>query len=148
MRYSLLNVELPFCRTRSIKRTGPLKIFSGITKSILMKKKKQQLNSNHWGIRLKGVMDDKSVTLREVSRICDVSPSVVSGWINNGNSPTDLISIKKLSEKLEVSFSWLLTGAYEDGKTQPSIAEIFDETPYFDGYARIRIDRLISKKGK
>lgn len=113
-----------------------------------MKKKKQISNSHHWGIRLKEIIDEKSITLREVSRICNVSPSVVSGWINNGNSPTDLISIKKLSEKLEVSFSWLLTGSYEDGKSQPSISEIFDETPYFDGYARIRIDRLIQKKEK
>lgn len=111
-----------------------------------MKKKSQIERSEHWGIRLKGVMAEKSVTLREVGRICAVSPSVVSGWINNGNSPTDLMSIKKLSDKLEVSFSWLLTGTYEDGKSQPKISEIFDETPYFDGYARIRIDRLLPKK--
>ena len=113
-----------------------------------MGKKKQKVHSNHWGIRLKSVLDEKSITLREVSRICNVSPSVVSGWINNGNSPTDLIGIKKLSEKLTVSFSWLLTGTYEDGKNLPSISEIFEETPYFDGYARIRIDRLIQKKEK
>ena len=94
------------------------------------------------------VLDEKSVSLREVSRICDVSPSVVSGWINKGNSPTNLMGIKKLSDQLEVSFSWLVTGTYESGVNQPSIAEIFNETPYFDGYARIRIDRLIPKKGK
>lgn len=94
------------------------------------------------------VLDEKSMSLREVSRICNVSPSVVSGWINRGNSPTDLISIKKLSDELQVSFSWLVTGSYEKGTSQPSIAEIFDETPYFDGYARIRIDRLVHKKGK
>lgn len=103
---------------------------------------------DHWGTRLKGVIEEKSMTLREVSRICNVSPSVVSGWINNGNSPSDFISIKKLSEELSVSFSWLLTGIYEDGKTQPALSEIFQETPYFDGYARIRIDRLIPKKEK
>lgn len=113
-----------------------------------MGKKKQKSHSNHWGARLKSVLDEKSITLREVSRICNVSPSVVSGWINNGNSPTDLVSIKKLSEKLTVSFSWLLTGIYEEGRNQPTISEIFDETPYFDGYARIRIDRLIQKKEK
>lgn len=94
------------------------------------------------------VLGEKAMSLREVSRICDVSPSVVSGWINKGNSPTDLISVKKLSDELGVSFSWLVTGAYEKGGNQPSLAEIFDETPYFDGYARIRIDRLVHKKGK
>lgn len=113
-----------------------------------MRKKQQKSNSNHWGIRLKGVLGEKSMTLREVSRICNVSPSVVSGWINNGNSPTDLVSIKKLSEQLTVSFSWLLTGIYEDEKNKPTISEIFEETPYFDGYARIRIDRLIQRKEK
>lgn len=113
-----------------------------------MSVRKKRQHTEHWGVRLKRVLDERSFSSREAARICDVSPSVVSGWINDGNSPTDLMSIQRLCEKLEVSFSWLLTGTYEGGKHKPAMAEIFDELPYFDGYARIRIDRLIPKKGK
>lgn len=113
-----------------------------------MSVRRKRKNTGHWGSRLKRVLNERSVSSREVARICDVSPSVVSGWVNDGNSPTDLMSIQRLCQKLEISFSWLLTGVYENGKQTPALAEIFDELPYFDGYARIRIDRLIPKKEK
>ncbi len=100
----------------------------------------------HWGIRLQKIMKEKKLSLRELSRHIEVAPSVISGWLK-GNSPTDLILIKNLSEHLGVSFSWLLTGEYEKGTSLPSMSELFEEVQYFDGYARIRIDRLIIKKG-
>lgn len=113
-----------------------------------MKNKKKSLQTEHWGQRLNKVMTEKGKSQRDIARFCNTSVSVVSAWVKNGSSPSDLMSIKKLSEELNVSFSWLLTGTYESGSTQPSLVEVFDETPYFDGYARIRIDRLIPKKGK
>ena len=59
---------------------------------------------------------------------------------------TDLMLIKNLSEQLGVGFSWLLTGTREKGLSAPSVSELFDEQLYFDGYARIRIDRLVPRK--
>ena len=47
---------------------------------------------DHWGVRLKKILTEKNIPLREVGRICNTSPSVVSGWVNKGNSPTDLMS--------------------------------------------------------
>lgn len=116
---------------------------------MFMKTKRiKNLNSEeHWGIRLQKVLSEKNMSLRELSRHTKVAPSVLSGWLK-GNSPTDLILIKNLSEHLGVSFSWLLTGTYEKGSVVPSMSELFEELPYFDGYARIRIDRLIIKKDK
>lgn len=111
-----------------------------------MKKKIQKEKDDHWGVRLKKILTEKNIPLREVARMCSTSPSVVSGWINNGNSPTDLMAIKNLADELGVSFSWLLTGTYEKGVESPSLTEIFEEQNWFDGYARIRIDKLIPKK--
>lgn len=112
-----------------------------------MKRKKNKLDkSEHWGHRLKKVMTEKDMSQRDVAAICNTSVSVVSAWVKNGSSPADLMAVKMLADELKVSFSWLVTGTYESGATQPSMTEIFDETPYFDGYARVRIDRLILKK--
>lgn len=111
------------------------------------KRSKNTVAGEHWGIRLQKILNEKRLSLRELSRHIKVSPSVISGWLK-GNSPTDLILIKNLSEHLGVSFSWLLTGEHEKGVSVPSMSELFDELPYFDGYARIRIDRLITKKDK
>ena len=108
---------------------------------------KNAVVGEHWGIRLQKILKEKKLSLRELSRHTEVSPSVISGWLK-GNSPTDLILIKNLSEHLGVSFSWLLTGSNEKGSVVPSMSELFDEQLYFDGYARIRIDRLIVKKDK
>lgn len=114
-----------------------------------MKRKKNKSNlDEHWGYRLQKVMAEKDLSQRDVADICKTSVSVVSAWIKKGSSPADLNAIKELVDNMKVSFTWLLTGAYESGATQPSVTEIFEESPYFDGYARIRIDRLIPKKGK
>lgn len=110
----------------------------------MRKKINEQKKANHWGLRLQQVIREKKISLRELARRCDVSPSVVSGWIK-GNSPTDLTLIKELADDLNISFAWLLTGTYENPNSKPSVAEVFSETPYFDGFARIRIDRLIPR---
>lgn len=112
-----------------------------------MKKRRIKSTSTevHWGIRLQKILTEKKISIRELSRNSKVAPSVISGWLK-GNSPTDLILIKNISENLGVSFSWLLTGSHEKNISVPTMSEIFEEQPYFDGYARIRIDRLILKK--
>lgn len=112
----------------------------------MKRKKNKSVKEDHWGFRLKQVMSENGLSQRDVAEICNTSVSVVSVWIKNGSSPADLLAIKKLSSRMKVSFSWLLTGMYEDDDNQPSVAQIFKESPYFDGYARIRIDRLIPKK--
>jgi transcriptional regulator with XRE-family HTH domain len=110
------------------------------------KRKRSSTLDNHWGKRLQSILTERSITVREAGRICQVSPSVISGWLK-GNSPADLVIIKRLSEYLDVSFSWLLTGSYEKAAKMPSLSELFSEQQYFDGYARIRIDRLVPRKG-
>lgn len=112
-----------------------------------MAKKRQRVSKleNHWGHRLQKAMKDKKLGVREVARTFDLSPSVISGWLK-GNSPSDLILIKSISDHLDVSFTWLLTGSHEKNSKISNLSEIFNELPYFDGYARIRIDRLIPRK--
>ena len=111
------------------------------------KRTKNAVAGEHWGIRLQKILKERDISLRELSRQTAVSPSVISGWLK-GNSPTDLMLIKNLSEQLGISFSWLLTGSHEKGSSVPTMSELFEEVQFFDGYARIRIDKLIIKKDK
>jgi transcriptional regulator with XRE-family HTH domain len=111
-------------------------------------RKKKDESRNDWGARLFAVMKEKHLSVRDVARIAGVSsPSVIDSWMNSA-TPGDLMAVNQLCKKLNVSFRWLLTGEHDEVERTPVIAEIFEEVPYFDGLARIRIDRLIERKKK
>jgi len=113
-----------------------------------MVKKARSKSPNDWGQRLYEILREKEISTRKAAKYAGVSSSsVIDSWLKS-SSPNDLMAVSKLCEELEVSFKWLLTGKHENPDRMPSIAEIYDETPYFDGLARIRIDRLIPRSGK
>lgn len=99
---------------------------------------------NHWGLRLSSVLMEKKVSKRQAAKAAGVAASVIDSWVG-GATPGDLKAIKRLCDSLAVSFVWLLTGD-DDSRARPTMVEMFDTVPYFDGYARIKIDRLIPRK--
>ena len=101
-------------------------------------------STEHWGQRLSRVLKEHGLSNRAAAKLIGVSPSVVDGW-TKGSSPSDLSAVKMLADHLSVSFSWILTGQREKESPKASVAELFQELPYFDGYARIRIDRLMPR---
>jgi transcriptional regulator with XRE-family HTH domain len=106
-------------------------------------RKPKEKQIEHWGKRLASTLSERRLSSRAAAKLAGVSPTVLSSWVRVGASPTDLKSVKKLSDELGVDFAWLLTGEAASKNERPSISELFSETQYFDGYARIRIDRLI-----
>lgn len=58
------------------------------------------------------------------------------------------MAVNRLCKELNVSFRWLLTGENESPNQTPTLSEIFEAVPYFDGVARIRIERLVERKKK
>ncbi|AHI04974.1 hypothetical protein BDW_02330 [Bdellovibrio bacteriovorus W] len=100
----------------------------------------------HWGIRLQDVLSEKNISRRQLAKTINVAPSVIDSWVK-GATPNDLKAVKRLADYMDCSFSWLLTGEDEAG-SGTTVAEMFQVVPYFDGYARIRIDRLIPRKSK
>jgi transcriptional regulator with XRE-family HTH domain len=111
-------------------------------------RKPKQQKDEHWGIRLASVLKERGLSNRAVAKIIGVSPTVVSAWIRLGSSPADMKVIKKMADALETDFCFLLTGERSLTSPKANITELFQETPYFDGYARIRIDRLTPRSGK
>ena len=115
-----------------------------MSKTIKGRKPKEK-KDDHWGIRLSSILKEKKLSNRAVAKILNISPSIIDKWISTGASPADLKLVKALADKLEVDFAWLLTGQATKQHPRPSMTEMFSETPYFDGIARIRIDRLIPR---
>jgi transcriptional regulator with XRE-family HTH domain len=89
---------------------------------------------SNWGVRLKAVLKEKGYSLRKAAKVAGVSPSVLDSW-TSGSTPKDLQAVKMLADELSVSISWLLLGEHEARESMATVAEIFDESPYFDGYA-------------
>lgn len=92
-------------------------------------------------------MAEKDLTIRELSKVSGISSSTIDGW-RNGATPADYLAVLKVARVLGVSFTFLLTGETEamDGNLPNPITSAFDEgEPFFDGYAKIRIQRLIPR---
>jgi len=104
-------------------------------------KLRNKASTDHWGVRLRTVLREKSITLRKAASLAGVSASVVDSW-TTGASPGDFHAVRRLSDSLAISFSWLLTGSREAAE-QPTVTELFREVPWFDGYARVQISRLL-----
>ena len=115
-----------------------------------MNQKRKRAGSSPFSNRLRRLMTEKNMTLREAAKKANVPVSTLDDW-RAGAVPEDYLAVKRLGQALGVSFSFLLTG--EDDSRQdglaPSITETFDDGgALFDGYARIVIQRLIPKRPK
>lgn len=110
-------------------------------------RKPKHNSEEHWGKRLASVLKEQDLSNRAVAEKANIPSTVLSSWVRHGASPADLLMVKRLADVLKIDFCWLLTG--ERMKETPVHAsELFKEVPYFDGLARIRIDRLIPRNSK
>jgi transcriptional regulator with XRE-family HTH domain len=101
----------------------------------------------HWGRRLTTVLKEKGVSQRKAVSIAGVGKSAINSR-TAGVSPHNFTAVHRLSEVLDISFTWLLIGS--DSKKESSLKLIGDlEKEFsFEGFARIRIDALSSKDRK
>lgn len=102
--------------------------------------------TNQVGARLKSILAEHKLSQRRAASLAQVSASVMDSWVH-GAVPSDLQAVKRLCDTLGVDFTWLLTGEHSRTQNIPTLSEIFEEVGYFDGLCRIRIDRLVPRKG-
>lgn len=108
----------------------------------------KKTQANAFTTNLNRLMTEKNISVRRAADMAGVSPSTVNSW-RSGSAPTDFKAIRKLAKGLRVSFEFLLTGESEIRSAEISLTEIFEEeSPIFDGYARISIKRLIPRAKK
>ena len=94
-----------------------------------------------FGKNLSRIMKSRNLRIQDVADMAQVSKSVVHAW-TTGTSPRDLLAVRRLSDALQIQFSELVFGETETlGMEMMST----DDVPFFDGYCRLRIERVIPK---
>ena len=96
---------------------------------------------------LKKLEESKGVTTSKLAKIAGCSASVIYDW-KDGSMPSETVSnLKKLCNHFGVSLSTALTGAPDEIEgSVKGIADNFDEVEFFDGYARIKVFKLVARK--
>lgn len=81
------------------------------------------------------------MTLKELSSATSISPSTLSGW-KNGASPRDLSELRTCAQYFGVSIDYLLFG---EDTAQVNLENLLTEK-VFDGFLKVKIERVINKK--
>jgi transcriptional regulator with XRE-family HTH domain len=111
-----------------------------------MPKKRKGTNGLPFGKNLKVVMKERGLTVRAIAEMAGVSASVAQGWVSSAN-PHDLQAVAQLAKALKVGFKELLLGEPET----PGVADInnlFDSHDLLEGICKVKIERLVPKRGK
>lgn len=108
------------------------------------RKKRSTRGESPLSIFLKKLLKDQSLTIKKAAEIAKTSPSVIQGW-KDGAAPSETVSnLKTLCNHFGFSLSYALTGEYDEIQDDP--LQHYQEDPFFDGFARIKIMKLIPKK--
>lgn len=91
---------------------------------------------------LKRVLKEKGLSLKALAHSINVKPSTLSGWLQ-GSSPRDLVEVHRCSEFLGISMEKLLF----DTEPRAASLEDFLTENIFDGFLKVKIERVIQKKG-
>lgn len=94
---------------------------------------------------LASIMTERRLTVKQVAALASVNASVVQNWLS-GQNPHNLQAVNQLAEKLGIPFKKLLLGQDEKLDSNTQLSQLYDEQDFFDGLARIKIQRLIPKK--
>ncbi len=115
-----------------------------------MNQTRRQTAPSLFSKRLRRLMEEKGLTIREAAKAVEVPISTLDGW-RSGATPEDFEAVQRLAHLLGVTLSFLLVGK-DDTRPEgqvPSITEIFDDGgQIFDGFAKITIQRLLPKNRK
>jgi len=101
---------------------------------------------------LKEVLDRRNLTQKAVAEICEVSPSIVNGWMT-GSLPKNMQPILRLCQSLKIDFQWLLTNTRSSVKPEDmDLEDIFEieDDPLFSGLFLLegkRLKRKTNRKG-
>ena len=93
------------------------------------------------GFVLKRLLEDRRVTLKEVSKATAIPSSTLSEWLNN-RSPKNPEQIVKVAKYFEVSLHFLL---FDEEDYQEPLNKVMRED-IFSGVFEVNIKRVHSKK--
>ena len=90
---------------------------------------------------LKQLLSEQNISLKDLAIATKVKPSTLSGW-KNGVSPRDLVEVHRCAQFFGVTMEKMLF----DAPTDMSALNGLLTEKIFDGYLKVNIERVISKK--
>ena len=92
-------------------------------------------------------MRENRLTIKAAAGIAGTAPSVIQGW-KDGAMPSETVgNLKKLCNTYGYSLSFALTGDADEIEGSHPLQH-FVEDEWFDGYARIKIMKLVPRRGQ
>ena len=97
-------------------------------------------------------MKDRGVTQAELAKIAGKNRSVINNWVQGTNPAEGVVGLKKICNAYGYSLSHALTGEPDIFERTPEMnveskmKAMFDEEDLYDGYARIKVYKLVAKK--
>ena len=111
------------------------------------KRKRQGTDKLPFAKILERIMKERDLSIGAIAEMAGVSRSVVQSWSSKAN-PHDLLAVAKLAKALGMGFKELLLGELEERDIAGvSSKDLFDEQEFFEGICRIKVQRLVPKKG-
>ena len=92
---------------------------------------------------LKRLLEDRGISMRELSRATKVPEATMSGYLN-GSEPGKLQHVRAISKFFGVPMETLL---YGDDDRPPTLDEVFTEG-IFEGWLKVKIERAVPTKRK
>lgn len=90
---------------------------------------------------LKRLLDDRGMTLKDLSEATKIKPSTLSGW-RNGVSPRDLVEVWRCAQYFGITLEKLL---FDESNDARALEELLTEK-IFDGFLKVKVERVIRKK--
>ena len=88
------------------------------------------------------LLEERRVTLKQVAAATKIKPSTLSGW-KGGVSPRDLGEVRVCARYFGVSMEKML---FDETQENLFLEELLTEG-VFDGFLKVKIERVIPKKG-
>lgn len=108
------------------------------------RKKRDFRERTHLAQFLHDLLKKHHLTIKALADIAGVSPSVVQGW-RHGSFPAENVgNVKKLCNQFGYSLSFVLTGEPDEITGNDPLSNYL-ESEWFDGYAKIKIIKLIPR---
>ncbi len=76
---------------------------------------------------LPALLRNKDITIKELSRLSEVSPSTIYEW-KNGRIPANIQNVRAVAEILEVTLYYLLYGTHDPQSSTHEISENIEGT--------------------
>ncbi len=90
---------------------------------------------------IQSLKKDQGMTTKALASLCGVSVATIHSWANGGYPAESVHALKKLSNHFGKSLAAALCG--EEDISQ---LDILEKSLVFDGYLKVKIERVIPKK--